>query len=200
MLRKNVPQKETIQKEWPENYYESFHAKERLQLLSKALNTEKNDNDLFRMKIFQTRYSEKKGQFLDLYMQSWIYMKLNAENGLSFFNKKKHEKEWLKYSHIFQLDLYPELSARQKELLELEWQSFFTFYFESCLTDRTYSSTLLGMFPMKEDRISQKMLAELDLLTKDYPAQLGMEHTFLPLRNAAFAIYNASYAVVTDAE
>ncbi len=188
-------QEEPVSRPWPQNYYYAKTGEEKLQILNIQEEIPETKKEACSMEaFFHQRYEEKPNYYLDLFMQTWLYMRMSAENGITFFNKKKVPKNWEAYATTFGLYNYSSLSQEEQSLQRLEWKSFFLFYLESCKTDKTYSSKLLGFLPLSEDSLSEKVVQELNFVLEDFPKELEMDLLFQPLLQCAEEVYKKLFS------
>ena len=185
---------EISSKEWPDCFYETLSPVDRLSLLEKELKKDpSNEENLFRKKLFNKRYQPGKHgtDYTDLFVQSFLMMKVASSSGISYFQIKRQKKELIdNMSSLCILD-FPVKDSMEQSLLEREWEAFLFTYCRICMSDHTYGSTLLGIIPMKKESISSKLANELEELTKKYPAQFDLSEDFHRFHELAARVFQS---------
>ena len=105
------------------------------------------------------------------YMNAWVMLKAASSTGINFLTHKKKKKKTKKNLSVKQT-AYPDKYENAKI------RAFAGELIEASLKSRSYGSTLFGMVPMREKDVSQKLAAEIRLVSHDYPAQLGLQQDF----------------------
>ena len=83
----------------------------------------------------------------------------------------------------------PETLALEQMLLRLEWKAFAKFWMETCIKDKSYSSTVFGLVRMKDETLAKKLAQEIGDVCVFIPRALGLEERAVPLRNAVVKAY-----------
>ena len=83
----------------------------------------------------------------------------------------------------------PETLALEQQLLRLEWKAFAKFWMETCIKDKSYSSTVFGFVRMKDESLAKKLAQEIGDVCVFIPRALGLEERAVPLRNAVVKAY-----------
>ena len=83
----------------------------------------------------------------------------------------------------------PETLALEQMLLRLEWKTFAKFWMETCIKDKSYSSTVFGLVRMKDETLAKKLAQEIADVCVFIPRALGLEERAVPLRNAVVKAY-----------
>ena len=83
----------------------------------------------------------------------------------------------------------PETLALEQQLLRLEWKAFAKFWMETCIKDKSYSSTVFGFVRMKDESLAKKLAQEIGDVCVFIPRTLGLEERAVPLRNAVVKAY-----------
>ena len=187
---------------WPDNYYKEASGDVRLALLQEhmAMQTDEEAKkaDAFRLRLHQKRYfDEKQGRniaAIDGFMRAWMTMKVSGENGFGLFGRKRAIREWKGCMQALCIDLAPNATPTEKELLELEWEAFFSQLIYICVNDPSYGS-LFGLVKGKPEAISARIAEELELLTETIPTQLGLGAEFADFHKCAAKAYRESTIV-----
>lgn len=184
LLRKDAGPQIDYLEDWPIHYYEIESATEKQAQLAIAIEKQLDpQSDFYRKKLLEKRYfSLNKNGNADAFMHAWMMIKASAATGVSFFTKKKLERELLSYMDELCLYHYEPEAPEEKKILLDEWNDFARQFIASCVGSRTYCSTLFGFVPVKDAVVAKKLAEEIELVTGRYPAQLGHAEAFLPLR------------------
>ena len=127
------------------------------------------------------RYSiDKKGNKIDNFFRAWIMANVQTNND-SILMKKKAAKEYTRFAEELCLTAYQTASDSEKKAFEKEWHAFSREYIHSCKTDKAYTTTLFGFVNINEDDLVNKIINEIETITKTYPASLGLEDLYRPL-------------------
>lgn len=121
----------------------------------------------------------KKGT-VDHFMHAFMMAKIQASNGSGLF-RKKAQKKYTEYAKTLYLTEYQTASGSQKEAIENEWVDFSKTYINCCVGNQQYGSACFGMIPLNQQAVNEKIKNEISLVTREYPARLGMEELFRPL-------------------
>lgn len=164
-----------LQENWPIRFYESREPLARLAALEKRLSASPSDpEDRKRREILLQRFpalEQGKEPERDGFIAAWMMLLIVGRSGVNFLNRKKLKKDietQLNALGILNCSTDPALLAR-------EWESFASLWIETCVRDRTYTSTAFGMFHLKDDRLAGKIAAEIDEATRLIPAKFGYE-------------------------
>ena len=164
-----------LQEDWPIRFYESKDPLARLDALEARLrDLPENTEEHARREILLKRFPELKNRKQperDGFIAAWMMLLIVGRSGVNFLNRKKLKK-----------DIETQLNAlgilncsTDTALLAREWESFAALWIETCVQDRTYTSTAFGMFRLKDDRLASKIAAEIDEATRLIPAKFGYE-------------------------
>lgn len=164
-----------LQEDWPIRFYESRDPLARLDALEVRLRElPENTEEHARREILLKRFPELKNgkqPERDSFIAAWMMLLIVGRSGVNFLNRKKLKKDietQLNALGILNCSTDPALLAR-------EWESFAALWIETCVQDRTYTSTAFGMFRLKDDRLASKIAAEIDEATRLIPAKFGYE-------------------------
>ena len=97
---------------------------------------------------------------VDRYMFSWLNILICGRAGIHFWNKKSLKKEVAELLDIFHLS-EEEAGESLVELRKSEWESFASFWIETCVGDKSYSSTVFGFLRMSDESLAKKMGREI---------------------------------------
>lgn len=197
LLKQNHTPQIDYMENWPARYYEIEDATLKKSCLEQALAKNLDPKcDPYRMKLLEKRYyfnahGKKTAKAApDRFMYSWTMIKASAAmDHKSFLRKKRAEKELLSYMKDFCLIDYEPESPDEKQVLTDEWTDFAARLIESCVGNHTYCSTLFGIVPISDKLIAQKLVADINLITRDYPAIFGHEHRFNEFRQILIDVY-----------
>ena len=177
--------------DWPTHYYDIPTGTLRMEYLKKAQENELSSKaDDYRKELCEKRFFHQNNTGnVDGFLHAWMMIKASSVAGISFFQKKRLTRELESYMRdLCLLDFTPK-DEEQDAVLAEEWSDFARYFISSCTGSKGYCSTLFGFVPIKDAMVAEKIAAEIDVVTKEYPAKLGYEEAFLPLRNIMLDTY-----------
>lgn len=124
---------------------------------------------------------------VDRYMFSWLNILICGRAGIHFWNKKSLKKEVAELLDIFHLS--EEAGESLVELRKSEWESFASFWIETCVGDKSYSSTVFGFLRMSDESLAKKMGREIADAMVFIPRALGLEEKAKPLKEVFMQCY-----------
>ena len=125
---------------------------------------------------------------VDRYMFSWLNILICGRAGIHFWNKKSLKKEVAELLDIFHLS-EEEAGESLGELRKSEWESFASFWIETCVGDKSYSSTVFGFLRMSDESLAKKMGREIADAMVFIPRALGLEEKAKPLKEVFMQCY-----------
>ena len=125
---------------------------------------------------------------VDRYMFSWLNILICGRAGIHFWNKKSLKKEVAELLDIFHLS-EEEAGESLVELRKSEWESFASFWIETCVGDKSYSSTVFGFLRMSDESLAKKMGREIADAMVIIPRALGLEEKAKPLKEVFMQCY-----------
>ena len=140
---------------------------------------------------------------------------ISGRTGIYFWNKKSKKKELKELLDIFD---FPEEKKRyenqieqkeevkytgetgrnapttEKESLQdfckvAEWKAFASFWIETCVEDKSYSSTVFGLLRMKDESLAKKMAQDIADALYFIPRSLELLEVAEPLRKVLVDCY-----------
>lgn len=118
------------------------------------------------------------------YIAAWMNILIEGRMGTSFLNRGRVERRLRSFYAELDLEEETEAEARRER-----WERFAALWIETCVRDRTYSSAAFGMFHLKDETLARKIAAEIDEVTRQIPARLGMEERCRELRRIFIGQY-----------
>ena len=144
-----------------------------------------------------------------------IILVISGRTGIYFWNKKSKKKELKELLDIFD---FPEEKKRyenqieqkeevkytretdrnapttEKESLQdfckvAEWKAFASFWIETCVEDKSYSSTVFGLLRMKDESLAKKMAQDIADALYFIPRSLELLEVAEPLRKVLVDCY-----------
>lgn len=174
------------QKPWVEKYMRELSRKKRRQLLEEAIVSEgmSPDNEL-RQKLYEARFGLNEKAKADYFIRGWmtLYNLQNAPRG--FFGRKRIEKDLSDIRSDWRLELADSYGSIGQEVLYQEFFNMVLVYISLCMTDRNYSSLLLGMGRMQEETLIAKVAGDLFRTAWEVPDQLNRGQEYDLVRRAA---------------
>ena len=164
---------EEDRRELRDYYVESSPARRR-QILNVAMETQSDpEADEIRLQIWKLRYAKarengKSGR-ADGYLKLWMDLRYLAENPPGRFSVKKTQKRMERELEELGFFQFYDQSEQSRMLLFQECLHTARLYVKLCFSDRNYTSMILGMMPMKEGRVQDKVSKDLKKLYEDLP-------------------------------
>ena len=164
---------EEDRRELRDYYVESSPARRR-QILNVAMETQSDpEADEIRLQIWKLRYAKarengKSGR-ADGYLKLWMDLRYLAENPPGRFSVKKTQKRLERELEELGFLQFYDQSEQSRMLLFQECLHTARLYVKLCFSDRNYTSMILGMMPMKEGRVQDKVSKDLKKLYEDLP-------------------------------
>ena len=129
--------------------------------------------DEIRLQIWNLRYAKarengKSGR-ADGYLKLWMDLRYLAENPPGRFSVKKTQKRLERELEELGFFQFYDQSEQSRMLLFQECLHTARLYVKLCFSDRNYTSMILGMMPMKEGRVQDKVSKDLKKLYEDLP-------------------------------
>ena len=125
---------------------------------------------------------------VDRYMFSWLNILICGRAGIHFWNKKSLKKEVAELLDIFHLS-EEEAGESLGELRKSEWESFASFWIETCVGDKSYSAPVFGFLRMSDESLAKKMGREIADAMVFIPRALGLEEKAKPLKEVFMQCY-----------
>lgn len=177
--------------DWPESYY-----RERSPLVRKAALDLADRQGLtpgenaIRRKIFDLRYPELRGETdtADVFLRLMMELKVQSQNSGGLFGDRFARKSVGKLLEKTKIAELAEGSTEVRELLFRELYHLGVLYVTICGEDGNYRSLILGLGKMPEDRLREKIRADLASIADAAPAKLHMEEEFSVLAEALYAV------------
>lgn len=164
---------EEDRRELRDYYVESSPARRR-QILNVAMETQSDpEADEIRLQIWNLRYAKarenRKSGRADGYLKLWMDLRYLAENPPGRFSVKKTQKRLERELEELGFFQFYDQSEQSRMLLFQECLHTARLYVKLCFSDRNYTSMILGMMPMKEGRVQDKVSKDLKKLYEDLP-------------------------------
>lgn len=180
LLRENQAEIDYLE-DWPLHYYEIHDIDQRERILREhiqALEASHADDTMLmadrrRLFILEKRYPA--GERIstgrkDHFIAAWMMLLIEGRAGVNFFNQRsvgKHIRQYL--SDLCILDDTPD------DVLLNEWRAFAKLWLSTCIEDKTYHSTIFGMFAMSDAKLGRKIAREILEVTRVIPAKFKLE-------------------------
>ena len=151
---------------------------------------------------------------LDKYMYAWMSILISGRTGIYFWNKKSKQKEIRELLDIFEFPeekSLPENKMKKKDAADrsteadkheesankmlqnacklAEWRAFASFWIETCVEDKSYSSTVFGLLRMKDESLAKKMAQDIADALFFIPKSLGLLEVAEPIRKTFVDCY-----------
>ena len=171
-------------------YYKEQDPAKRKKLLEKSVAAgEEPEANEIRKKLWNIRYRDKSSvdpkTRADAFLGLWMVLEFNRNAGGKMFGKNRARKEILKELDKNRIPELLEESELSKKLIYRECYHLVKMYSDLCETDRSYGSTLFGLFSMKENDLKAKVKADLYETGVKLAQDLELEKELAPVIKAA---------------
>lgn len=150
---------------FPDDYYQETDPGRRRAILMEALEKEDTAEDRIQERLWDLRYKKmyhgRDVQWADGYIRLWMALKFAAQYADSFFGGRGAKKEVRKILDELEIARFMEGGPQERELLYREFYHGACLYLQICSSDRNYSSTILGMVPLKEGSVQEKIARDV---------------------------------------
>lgn len=191
LLQNKTTEKINYLENWPDHYYEVPTGRERKELLTAAISQGlATPSDSYRQKLCEKRFFSRNGNgTADAFMYAWMMIKASSDSGFSFFREKKRKRELESYMELLCLYDYQQMQPEELEILKEEWSDFARCLINACAGSKNYCSTLFGFVRIQDTVIAEKIASEILMVTRYYPARLGLDEPFTPFRQIVCNVY-----------
>lgn len=157
---------------WPEHYYEIKDINERHRVLLDILKTQnKTSDDILRLEVLEFRFGKNiAAKRADRFMRGWINAKTLSTERISFFNKKRIEKEFRNCLKDLAV-----LDYARNDVLRGEWKSFSEEFILSCINSHSYKQIAIGVGHVSDKNVAMRIAGDIDSITKKLPASFSLE-------------------------
>lgn len=163
-----------------EAYYRERSPRKRGELLQQLIAKDWGRENQIRKELYNLRYSRKSknkdGELADGYIGLWMEIRLAANSIHGFFgsrNVRKMLSKQLKHLGILE---FMEKGDLEKNLLYDEFYHMAALYIDSSRKDRSYTTTIMGLMPLKEEAIYDKLAEDVFNVAYLVPRSAGMEN------------------------
>ena len=197
MIRKVTKQRQEEQLlEWPESFYGVKDPEKRKEALTARIaeGKEPEENQL-RMELWERRYGgkEKNSGEIDYFIRAWMSLRYIYGNRKSFFYGRKMKRDLAQVRADLCLEWGEEPGSLKEQLLYDELFHMGNCYIDLCLSDKSYSSVLMGMGQMKDTTLHNKIGQEIRETLYELPREAKMEREFRVLTQAVTDCYNEKF-------
>lgn len=185
-----------INQELLRKYYNEYDPVKRGKILDELIAENPDSSNQRRKEIYDMRYDiknlKKNGVVGDGYVNLWMTMKYSAENNTGWFGCKGARKEITKLLEKMGI---PGFLETDEKMMYDEFYHLSALYITSSRTDRNYTTSLMGMVPMKDDVILSKIAGDIYMVGYVMPSRIKMEGEFAVFGRAARDAY---YDILPD--
>lgn len=185
-----------INQELLKKYYNEYDPVKRGKILDELIAENPDSSNQRRKEIYDMRYDiknlKKNGVVGDGYVNLWMTMKYSAENNTGWFGCKGARKEITKLLEKMGI---PGFLETDEKMMYDEFYHLSALYITSSRTDRNYTTSLMGMVPMKDDVILSKIAGDIYMVGYVMPSRIKMESEFAVFGRAARDAY---YDILPD--
>ena len=173
-------------KPWVEKYMQEPSRVKRKKLLDEAITEEgRSPENELREKLYEARFGLNQKSETDVFIRGWmtLYNLQNAPKGI--FGKKRISRDLAAIASDWKMELAASYGSIGEEVLYQELYHMVLLYIRLCMTDRNYSSLLLGLGRMQDDTLIAKIATDIFRTAWEIPASLNSTKTFSLLQRAA---------------
>ena len=179
-------------------YYREMDPAKRLALLNLSIESgEEPELNAIRKELWEIRYQDKAQSGADTradgFLALWMKMEFNKDNGGKFLGKKGGRKEILKQLEKLKIRETAEKGKDYEELLYRECCHMVKTYMELCESDRSYGTTLCGIIKMSNDKLKEKMKADIYTTAVEFPREYDLEEELGIVTRAAREMYELHF-------
>ena len=197
MIRKTINKKQQeIALEWPESFYGVSDRAIRKAALEKQIEKgEEPEANRLRMELWEKRYNRRgrDPEGIDYFIRAWLSMKYIYNNRNGVFHGRKMQRDLRKIQEELCLDWGRESGSQREQVLYDELYHLGGCYIDLCLSDKSYSSIIMGMGQMKASTLQNKIGQEILALAYQLPKLARMEKEFQILTQALTDCYNEKF-------
>ena len=175
---------------WVEKYMQETSRAKRKKLLDEAMKEEgKSPENELRAKLYEARFGLNEKSETDVFIRGWmtLYNLQNAPRGV--FGKKRIAHDLAAVAADWKMELAASYGSIGEEVLYQELYHMILVYIRLCMTDRNYSSLLLGFGRMQEDTLITKIAGDIFRTAWEIPDSLNCGEKFSVLQKAAADAY-----------
>ena len=177
------------------DYYRETNPVKRRRILEKAIaEGEDTEENRIRKELYDVRYSGtsevSRDTPADGYLGLWMLLEYNKNTGTGLFSSvKRPRREIRKRLDALKIQEYIQKGELYESLVRAELSHMVRTYLSLCKTDRSYSSGVLGLLPLGDERVEGKMRADVREIARELPKTLGLEEELAPITRAIEEVY-----------
>ena len=175
-------------------YYREIDPAKRLALLNLSIESgEEPELNAIRKELWDIRYRDKAQSGGDTradgFLALWMKMEFNKDNGGKFLGKKGGRKEIVKQLEKLEFKEIAAQGRDYEELLYRECCHMVKTYMELCESDRSYGTTLCGILKISNDKLKDKLKADIYTTAVEFPREYDLEEELGIVTRAAREMY-----------
>lgn len=180
-------------------YYQETDPMRRRRILEKSIEQgEDPERNRIRMELWEVRYQYQsraaKGERGDGFLRLWIHMKYaDGNTGGILGGVRRSRKEVQKEMDKLQFSRWQELGGLYEECFYEECLHLAALYMESCHTDKSYGSGLMGLMALSDEKVMDKLTDDVYGIAFRVPKALKLTEELSILTRAICQVYSARY-------
>lgn len=178
-------------KQWTDEFYKETDALKRQKLLTRNADNEKNDEALFRERLWSARYGKRR-PINDNFIGSLIQLKGLIDSGTMDISGRR-KREAARIVNDLCMANYTEYTKEEQKILVLELANAFQKYIEVSREGRGFTSVLFGMGQLSDEGVAKKIAEQISMIAFAAPHALHMDREFKPLQEAALIAFRSEY-------
>lgn len=168
-------------------YYELDAPEQRREALRCYLEMHPGDKEAERrQEIFMKRFGEREER--DQYMRAFLNILILGRTGVHFWNRRRVERELRSFYQSLGL-----LQGAADSYQKREWLDFSERWIGICCQDKGYRSTVLGMVPMSDQMLQEKILSELREVCELIPEKFSFSKELKEFRESMLSGFEAVF-------
>ena len=112
-------------------------------------------------------------------MNAWLMIQVIGQTSVNIFNSRKLAKEMSQYLETLTYGENPD--------------EFAEYFIDTCISSRSYKSTLFGVLPMSDDGVGIRLAQDINQVTKVVPERFGYREECKTLNEAFWKAFNAKF-------
>lgn len=182
-------------------YYQEYDPMKRRRILEKSIQQgEDPERNQLRMELWELRYQEPskavKGGRSDGFLLLWMNLKYaDGNTGGFLIGTRRTIKEIKKTLEKLQIVKWKEKGGLYEECLYEECCHLMELYIYSCVSDKNYSSGLLGLMALPKEKVDSKITSDMYGAAIRVPRNLNLEKELDIITRAAKEVYSRHYPV-----
>jgi len=181
----------SIKEDWTSLYYAEINPEKRQRILTEHVSNPKTADDLFREKLWVSRYGKRKPKN-DAFVGHLMNLKYISESGAFDIGGKK-KKLAIEIIHGLYLFEFEKRDAKQQSIIFQELKNACLKFIDVSANGRGFTSVVFGMGQLSEESVAKKIADQLSVAAYTAPRLLHMDKEFAILQKAVAETFRETY-------